>query len=51
MDIAWLNSAILALLNHVADKLSKGNITIYWVGKNLIRIDMKIEEEVKEVWH
>lgn len=26
MDIGWLNSAILALLNHVADKLTKDHI-------------------------
>lgn len=45
MDMQWLHEAILALFNHVADKLCKGNVTVYWVGNNLIRIDMKIEKQ------
>ena len=36
----WLLSAIEAIKNGVADKLEKGNITIYKCGK-IVRIDIK----------
>lgn len=41
MDTNWLRTAISAIRDSVADKLTKDNITIYRVGKNLIRIDIK----------
>lgn len=40
MDMTWLKQAIYAIQNGIADKLSKGNITVYRV-KNIIRIDIK----------
>ena len=38
----WLSEAIDAVNKGVADKLTKGNITVYRV-KNIIRIDIKEE--------
>ena len=43
IDIVWINAAILTIQQGIADKLTKGNITIYRV-KNIIRIDIKTEE-------
>lgn len=40
MDMNWLQKAIEAIKEGVADKLTKGNITVYRV-KNIIRIDIK----------
>ena len=39
MDTAWLEKAIETITYGIADKLSKGNITVYRV-KNIIRIDI-----------
>lgn len=41
MDTMWLQKAIKAIQEGVADKMSKDNITIYRV-KNIIRIDIKL---------
>ena len=43
IDVIWINAAIQAIQSGIADKLTKGNITIYRV-KNIIRIDIKTEE-------
>lgn len=40
MDMNWLSSAIETVKSGVADKLTKGNVTVYRV-KNIIRIDIK----------
>lgn len=40
--VEWLMGAIEAIKNGVADKLEKGNITIYKCGK-IVRIDIKEE--------
>lgn len=40
MDLIWLKSAINAIQSGLAEKLTKGNITVYRV-KNIIRIDIK----------
>lgn len=40
MDLKWLETAIEAIKLGLADKLEKGNTTIYRV-KNIIRIDIK----------
>ena len=45
IDMQWLHEAISVLFNHIADRLHKENITAYWVGNNLIRIDIKIEKQ------
>lgn len=45
MDIGLLNAMILAVKEGVADKLTKGIFTVYKVGDNLIRIDIKIEKQ------
>ncbi len=45
MDIGLLNAMILAVKEGVADKLTKGVFTVYKVGDNLIRIDIKIEKQ------
>lgn len=45
IDMQWLHEAISVLFNHIADRLHKGNITAYWVGNNLIRIDIKFEKK------
>ena len=42
IDVVWINAAILTIQQGIADKLTKGNITIYRV-KNIIRIDIKAE--------
>lgn len=39
-DVEWLKQAIKTLEAGIAEKLSKGNVTVYWV-KNVIRIDIK----------
>lgn len=45
MDIGLLNAMILAVKEGVADKLTKDIFTVYKVGDNLIRIDIKIEKQ------
>lgn len=40
MDMEWLAKAVEAIRSGIADKLSKGDITVYRV-KNIIRIDIK----------
>ena len=45
MDIGLLNAMILAVKEGVADKLTKDIFTVYKVGNNLIRIDIKIEKQ------
>lgn len=45
MDIELLNAMILAIKEGVADKLTKDIFTVYKVGDNLIRIDIKIEKQ------
>lgn len=40
MNMNWLSSAISTIKSGVADKLTKGNVTVYRV-KNIIRIDIK----------
>lgn len=40
MDMKWLSSGIDAIKSGIADKLTKGNVTVYRV-KNIIRIDIK----------
>jgi hypothetical protein len=45
MDIELLNAMIVAVKKGVADKLTKGVFTVYKVGDNLIRIDIKIEKQ------
>lgn len=42
MDTVWLAKAIETIKAGVADKLVKGNITVYRVV-NIIRIDIKCE--------
>lgn len=43
MDLKWLETAIETIKFGIADKLEKGNITVYRV-KNIIRIDIKEKE-------
>lgn len=45
MDVKWLEKAIKAIKSGLADKLLKDDITVYKVGSNLIRVDIKIKEE------
>ena len=45
MDIELLNAMIIAIKEGVADKLTKDIFTVYKVGDNLIRIDIKIEKQ------
>ena len=47
MDVKWLEKAIKAIKSGLADKLFKDDITVYKVGSNLIRVDIKtkISEE------
>lgn len=45
MDIGLLNAMILAVKEGVADKLTKDVFTVYKVGDNIIRIDIKIEKQ------
>ena len=40
IDTDWLTEAVTIISNGVADRLTKGNITVYRV-KNIIRIDIK----------
>ena len=40
MDTKWLEAAIEVIRSGIANKLEKGNITVYRV-KNIIRIDIK----------
>jgi len=40
MDMEWLAKAIEAVKSGIADKLTKGDVTIYSCG-NIIRIDIK----------
>lgn len=40
IDSAWLEDAIAIVSKGMAEKLTKGNITVYRV-KNIIRIDIK----------
>lgn len=40
MDMTWLSSAIDTIRHGIADKLTKGNVTVYRVNK-IIRIDVK----------
>lgn len=40
MDVTWLQKAINAIKQGLADKLTKDNITVYKAGK-IIRIDIK----------
>ena len=42
INTEWLNAAINTIRAGIADKLTKGNITVYRV-LNIIRIDIKIE--------
>lgn len=41
IDVEWLNQAIIAIKTGLADKLCKGNILVYKVTNNLIRVDIK----------
>ena len=43
IDIDWLTKAVTIISNGVADRLTKGNITVYRV-KNIIRIDIKEDD-------
>lgn len=40
IDVNWLQKAINTIAEGIADKLTKGNITVYRV-KNIIRVDIK----------
>ena len=40
IDTDWLTEAVTLISKDVADRLTKGNITVYRV-KNVIRIDIK----------
>jgi len=40
MDMEWLSKAIETIQNGIADKLSKGDVTVYRVV-NIIRVDIK----------
>lgn len=40
MDMEWLAKAVETIRSGIADKLSKGDVTVYRV-KNIIRIDIK----------
>jgi len=42
MDMIWLEKAIDTIKSGIADKLEKGNVTVYKCGK-IIRIDIKGE--------
>lgn len=41
IDTEWLNAAIATIQAGIADKLTKGNITVYRV-LNIIRIDINL---------
>lgn len=40
MDVNWLTEAVAIVSKGMADRLTKGNITVYRV-KNIIRVDIK----------
>lgn len=40
MDVNWLTEAVAIISKGMADRLTKGNITVYRV-KNIIRVDIK----------
>lgn len=40
IDTDWLTEAVAIIFNGMADRLTKGNITVYRV-KNIIRVDIK----------
>lgn len=40
IDTNWLTEAVSIISNGTADRLTKGNITVYRV-KNIIRVDIK----------
>lgn len=40
IDTNWLEEAVALISKGMADRLTKGNITVYWV-KNIIRVDIK----------
>ena len=44
MDMNWLEKAIDTIKSGIADKLSKGEVTVYRV-KNIIRIDINTKED------
>jgi|GEM_PF-2459143 len=41
IDTEWLNAAIATIQSGIADKLTKGNVTVYRV-LNIIRIDINL---------
>lgn len=41
MNAEWILKAVEAIKSGIADKLTRDNVTIYSVGDNLIRIDIK----------
>ena len=44
IDTTWLSKAIETIHSGIAEKLQKGNITVYRV-KNIIRVDVKESED------
>ena len=44
MDTKWLEKAIETIKSGIADKLAKGDVTVYRV-KNIIRIDINNKED------
>lgn len=40
IDTSWLTEAVTIISKGTADRLTKGNITVYRV-KNIIRVDIK----------
>ena len=42
MSAEWILKAVEVIKSGIADKLTKDNVTIYSVGDNLIRIDIKV---------
>ena len=45
LDANWINAAISAIQNGLAEKLVKGNVTVYRCGSNIIRIDINTKNE------
>nr|DAQ28892.1 MAG TPA: hypothetical protein [Caudoviricetes sp.] len=41
MNAEWILKAVEVIKSGIADKLTRDNVTIYSVGDNLIRIDIK----------
>lgn len=41
----WIEQAVAIIAAGLARKLEKGNVTVYAVGDNLIRIDIKCESQ------